>query len=104
MTLIKWKRSEYKDPELELVARLMDRARSEGTVNAETPEGKSVLGLQDGFMVTFLEDDKGFEGLAYKQHKGADFQLKTGICKTRDEAGWRLFKLIRTFNAQNIGI
>jgi hypothetical protein len=104
LTLIKFKRPQHKDPELELVARLLDRAESEGTVNSEIPEGKSIVGMHEGFMVTFMEDDKGHEGLAYREHKGKDFNLKTGICKTRDEAGYRLFKLIRIFNSQNIGL
>ena len=102
--IVKWKRPEWKDPELELVARLLDRAENEGTISSPQPEGKSILGMQDGFIVTFMEDDKGHEGLAYREHLGKDFQLKTGICKTRDEAGWRLFKLIRAFNSQNIGL
>ena len=104
MTLIKFKRPEYKDPDLELVARLIDRAEDEGCVNAVIPENKSILGLQDGFLITFIEEDKGYEGLAYRQYKGKDFELKTGICKDRDEVGYRLFKLIRIFNAQNIGL
>ena len=102
MTLIKFKRPEYKDPDLELVARLIDRAESEGTVNSVIPEDKSIMGMHEGFMVTFLNDDKGSEGLAYRKHKGQDFELKTGLCKTRDEAGYKLFKLIRTFNKQNL--
>ena len=46
----------------------------------------------------FLEEDKGYEGLAYKQEQGRDVELKTGICKTRDEAGYKLFKYIRAWN------
>ena len=49
-----------------------------------------------------MEDDKGYEGLAYKQENGKDVELKTGICKTRDEAGYRLYKYIRAFNRQKI--
>ena len=104
MTLIKFKRPEYKDPDLELVARLIDRAENEGTVNAPVRENESIIGKHEGFLVTFMEDDKGFEGLAYREHKGKPLELKTGICKTRDEAGYRLFKLIRIFNSQNIGL
>ena len=104
MTLIKWKRPEYKDPDLELVARLIDRAESEGTVNAPERDSKSIIGKHEGFLVTFMEDDKGFEGLAYRRENGKDIELRSGICKTRDEAGYRLFKYIRTFNAQSIGL
>jgi hypothetical protein len=98
LTLIKFKRPEYKDAELELVARLLDRAESEGTVNSVIPENKSILGLQDGFIVTFMEDDNGYEGLAYKQERGKDVELKTGRCKTRNEAGYKLFSYIRAWN------
>ena len=100
--LIKFKRPEYKDPDLELVARLMDRARSEGTVNSPVKDNLSVIGMQDGFMVTFLEDDYGFTGLAYRKHGRRDFELKTSPKKTRDEAGYELYRLIRTFNKQNL--
>ena len=101
--IFKFKRPEYKDPEIELVARLMDRARSEGTVNAVETGSSSILGMQEGFIVTFMEDDKGFEGLAYKQENDKDVTLKTGICKTRDEAGYKLYKYIRSWNKQKIG-
>lgn len=102
MTLIKWKRPEWKDPELELVARLLDRAENEGTVSSVIPEGKSIVGMQEGFLVTFTEDDKGSEGLAYKQERGKDVELKTGLCKTRDEAGFKLYKYIRAWNKSSL--
>ena len=98
MTLIKFKRPEHKDPEVELVARLIDRAESEGTVQSEEPDNSSIIGLQEGFMVAFMNEDNGCEGLAYKKHKGREIELRTGLCKTRDEAGRRLFKYIRSFN------
>ena len=98
MTLIKFKREQYKDPDVELVARLMDRARDEGTVNAVETGSQSIMGLHEGFIVTFMEDDKGHEALAYKQERGRDVELRSGICKTRDEAGFKLFKYIRAWN------
>ena len=96
--LIKVKRSQYKDPDVELVARLLDRARSEGTVNSVVNENKSVIGMHEGFYITFLEEDDGFTGLAYRKQNGRDFNLKTGVCKSRDEAGRKIFKYIRAFN------
>jgi hypothetical protein len=101
MTLIKWKRPEWKDPELELTARLLDRLENEGTVSSPDPE-KSLIGLQEGFLVTFMEDDHGHEGIAYKQESGKDVELKTGLCKTRGEAGFRLYKYIRAWNSSRI--
>ena len=98
MTLIKFKRPEWKDPELELVARLLDRAENEGTISSPEPEGKSIVGMQDGFLVTFMEDERGHEGLAYKKERGKDVELKTGRCKTRDEAGYKLFRYIKAWN------
>lgn len=98
LTLIKFKREQHKDPDVELVARLIDRAESEGTVSAEETDNQYIMGMQEGFIVTFHEDEKGWQGLAYKQHRGKDVELKTPICKTRDEAGYRLYKYIRAFN------
>ena len=102
MTLVKWKRPEWKDPELELVARLLDRAENEGTINSVIPENKSLIGMQEGFLVTFMEVDGGHAGLAYKQEMGKDVELKTGKCKTRDEAGYRLAKYIRAWNSSRL--
>lgn len=102
MTLIKWKRPQWDDPEVELTARLLDRLENEGTISSPEPEGKSIVGMQEGFLVTFMEDDKGHEGLAYKQENGKDVELKTGRCKTRNEAGYKLMKYIRMFNASRI--
>jgi hypothetical protein len=98
LTLIKVKRSEYKNPETELVARLVDRAENEGSVSTEETDIKYLMGLQEGFIVSFHEDDKGWTGLGYKKHQGKEVELKTPICKTRHEAGHRLMKYIRAFN------
>ena len=99
--LIKNKRPEYKNPETELVARLIDRAESEGIVTSDQPEFKSVMGLQEGFIVSFLEDGTGWSGLAFKRHRGKDVELKAEGYKSRGEAGKALFRYIRAFNGTN---
>lgn len=102
LMLVKWKRPEWKDPELELTARLLDRLGNEGTISSPEPENKSLIGMQEGFLVTFMGEDGKHEGLAYKQEMGKDVELKTGKCKTRDEAGYKLAKYIRAWNSSRL--
>ena len=100
--LIKFKRSEHKDPELELVARLIDRKESEGTVSSVVPS-EGVLSdepvlthMENGWICSFMEEDGKFKGLAYKEINGKEFNMdKLPWCPTRKEAAKMLYNIVR---------
>lgn len=93
--LIKFKRSEYKNPETELVARLIDRKESEGTVSSAVPE-PVLTHMENGWICSFMEEDGKFKGLAYKEVNGKEFYMdKLPWCPTRKEAAKMLYNIVR---------
>ncbi len=103
MTLIKFKRSEHKNPETEIVARLIDRAESEGSVSSPSPEIWTKPVMINGFLCRVEKFDDKWQGLAYKQvpdrKNGGWMDVnidKLPLCPTREDAERILYTVVRS--------
>ncbi len=93
--LIKKKRSEHKNAETELVARLLDRVESEDTVSSPTSEIWSRPVMVNGFICRVEKFEEGWQGLAYKKVLGREIQIdRLPMCETREGAERMLYKVV----------
>ena len=97
--LIKKKREQHKNPEVELVARLLDRVDSEGSVSSPTPELWTAPKMVNGFLCQVEKFEDGWQGLAIKYTgPGKGFEMdKLSIWATREEADRELHKMVRAW-------
>ena len=99
MTLIKFKRTPHKNPETEMVARLLDRVESEGTVSSPGAEIWTKPKMVNGFMCSVEKFEDGWQGLAYKKVNGKEIQIdKLPQCPTREAAERMLYAVVNAGN------
>lgn len=80
-----------------LTSDFFERFKEEGVMNSETPE--TIMGLQDGFLCSFIERDGKFKGLGFKEDfMGNEVQIETAWCPTRKDADGLLHSYIRAYN------
>ena len=98
MSLIKFKRSEHKDPETELVARLLDRVESEGTISSPGSSIWTKPVMVNGFLCQVEKFEGGWQGIAYKKVGDKDINIdKLPQCPTREDAERMLYTIARAY-------
>lgn len=84
-------------PKQRLASDFFERFREEKILTSETPE--TIMGKQEGFIVSFMERDGKHKGLAYKQDfRGNEVNLETPWTPTRKDADGLLTTYIRAYN------
>ena len=98
MTLIKFKRERHKDPETEIVARLLDRVESEGSVSSPGSEIWAKPVMVNGFLCSVEKFEDKWQGLAYKKDGAKEVQIdKLPQCPTREAAERMLYAVVRAY-------
>ena len=83
-------------PTQRVTSDMFERFREEGILYSESPE--SVMGMHNGFMISFYEKDGKYKGLAYRKHQGRDINIETPFCPTRRDADIALDIYTKAFN------
>ena len=95
--LIKKKRSEHKDPKTELVARLLDRADSEGTVSSKGSELWTRPVMVNGFLCKVEKFEDTWQGLAFKKIGSKEIHIdKLPAMPTREGAERALYRVVNS--------
>jgi hypothetical protein len=102
--LIKKKREPHKDLKTELVARLLDRAESEGVISSPSSELWTAPKMVNGFLCRVEKFNEGWQGLAYKKvpdKKNGGFKEvqidKLPMFSTRERAERALYKVVNGY-------
>jgi hypothetical protein len=91
-------RSSTLTPVQRLTKDFFERVREEGIVTADT--GETVMGLRDGFVISFLERDGKWIGMAYTERLGKEIRIVTPATPTRQDADRFLDKIINAYKRQ----
>lgn len=79
-----------------LVADFFDRLQDEQIITSETSQ--TLMAQSEGFMISFIEEDGKYQGLAYKKERGKDVQIITPKAPTRTDADRMLHQFIKAYN------
>lgn len=79
-----------------LVADFFDRLQDEQIITSETSQ--TLMAQSEGFMISFIEEDGKYQGLAYKKERGKDVQIITPKAPTRGDADRMLHQFIKAYN------
>lgn len=83
-------------PKQRLISDFFERLKEEEILTSET--NQTIMGMSDGFMISFLEEDGKWRGLAYKKERGNDVQIITPKAPTRQDADKMLHTFIKAYN------